>query len=292
MRTGPQSAQSTVVSLIILSINTEQVLVSLYTMTTVSPGRVDHLDAALIELLTAEPRIGVLEASRRLRVARGTVQARLERLHERGVITGYGPDVDPAALGYEVTAFITLEIRQPGGHDPVAERLAAIPEVLEVHTITGAGDMLCRVVARSNADMQRVLDAIVSTEGVIRSSTLISLAAQVRYRVLPLVRSAAEAARLLSSCWHHRHLSQYPGASSSASHRQALNANGADARLLVRQCGLHKASNLILTCAPSRMGGNTRTRGGLASTVGLSRSGEARRQVPPPGRKSARRTRR
>ncbi len=59
-------------------------------------------------------------SSRRLRAARGTVQARLERMAERGVITGYGPEVDPAALGYEVTAFITLEIRQAGGHDPVA----------------------------------------------------------------------------------------------------------------------------------------------------------------------------
>jgi DNA-binding Lrp family transcriptional regulator len=73
----------------------------------------------------------------------------------------------------------------------VAERLAAIPEVLEAHTITGAGDMLCRVVARSNADLQRVIDAIVSAEGVVRSSTLISLATQVLYRVLPLVRAAS-----------------------------------------------------------------------------------------------------
>ena len=166
-------------------------MVYLFIMPTTSSGRVDHLDAALIELLTAEPRVGALEASRRLRVARGTVQARLGRLQERGVITGYGPEVDPAALGYEVTAFITLEIRQAGGHDPVAERLAAIPEVLEVHTITGAGDMLCRLVARSNTDLQRVLDAIVSTEGVVRSSTVISLATQVPYRVLPLVRAAA-----------------------------------------------------------------------------------------------------
>jgi len=155
---------------------------------------IDRLDAALIELLAAEPRVGVLEASRRLGVARGTVQARLERLRDRGVITGYGPEVDPTALGYEVTAFITLEIRQAGGHDPVAERLAAIPEVLEVHTITGTGDMLCRVVARTNADLQRVLDAIVSTEGVVRSSTLISLATQVPYRILPLVRAAATSA--------------------------------------------------------------------------------------------------
>ena len=170
-------------------------MVSVYTMTTSDHGLIDRLDAALIELLAAEPRVGVLEASRRLRVARGTVQARLERLAERGVITGYGPEVDPAALGYEVTAFITLEIRQAGGHDPVAERLAAIPEVLEAHTITGAGDMLCRVVARTNADLQRVLDAIVSTEGVVRSATLISLATQVPYRVLPLVRATATSSR-------------------------------------------------------------------------------------------------
>ena len=167
-------------------------MVLLYSMTISGRGPVDALDAALIELLAAEPRVGVLEASKRLRVARGTVQARLERMQERGVITGYGPEVDPAALGYEVTAFVTLEIRQAGGHDPVAERLAAIPEVLEVHTITGPGDMLCRVVARNNADLQRVLDAIVSAEGVVRSTTLISLAAQVPYRILPLAQAAAQ----------------------------------------------------------------------------------------------------
>ena len=191
MRMGFQYVQPTENTLIILSINTEREMVSLYSMTISDRESVDSLDAALIELLAAEPRVGVLEASKRLRVARGTVQARLERLQERGVITGYGPEVDPAALGYEVTAFVTLEIRQAGGHDPVAERLAAIPEVLEVHTITGAGDMLCRVVARSNSDLQRVIDAIVSAEGVVRSATLISLATQVPYRVLPLVRVAA-----------------------------------------------------------------------------------------------------
>lgn len=152
---------------------------------------IDELDARLIGLLAAEPRVGVLEASRRLGVARGTVQARLDRLHARGVVTGYGPDVDPVALGHGVTAFVTLEIRQVGGHDPVAGRLAAIPEVLEVHTITGAGDMLARVVARTNADLQRVIDAIVEVAGVVRTSTMIALATPVPYRVLPLVGAAA-----------------------------------------------------------------------------------------------------
>ena len=152
---------------------------------------IDELDARLIELLTAEPRVGMLEASRRLRVARGTVQARLDRLQARGVITGYGPEISPAALDHGVMAFVTLEIRQVGGHDSVASQLAAIAEVLEAHTITGAGDMLCRVVARTNADLQRVIDAIVDVPGVLRTSTVIALDTPVPYRALPLVRAAA-----------------------------------------------------------------------------------------------------
>ena len=154
-------------------------------------GPIDDLDAQLIKLLASEPRVGVLEASRRLGVARATVQARLERLQSRGIITGFGPDVDPAALGYGVTALVTIEIRQAGGHDPVSEHLAQIPEVLEAYTITGAGDMFCRIVARTNADLQRVIDLMVADEGVVRTSTVIALATQIPYRVLPLVTRAA-----------------------------------------------------------------------------------------------------
>lgn len=154
---------------------------------------IDDLDARLIALLSEEPRIGVLESSRRLRVARGTVQARLDKLVERGVIVGFGPNVSPPALGYGVTAFVTLEIRQSRGHDPAAAHLATIPEVLEVHTITGAGDLLCRIVARSNADLQRVIDQVVAYDEVVRASTIIALAEQIPYRTLPLVRAAAAA---------------------------------------------------------------------------------------------------
>ncbi len=154
---------------------------------------IDALDAQLIELVTSEPRIGVLEASRRLGVARGTVQARLDRMQRRGVITGYGPDIDPAAIGHAVTAFVTLELTQAGGYEQVAEQLAGIAEVLEAHTITGPGDVLCRVVARTNADLQRVIDAIVDVPGVVRTSTVIALATTVGYRTTPLVRATGAA---------------------------------------------------------------------------------------------------
>ncbi|MDQ1603379.1 MAG: hypothetical protein QOE01_1224, partial [Actinomycetota bacterium] len=144
----------------------------------------DELDGRIVAVFAAEPRVGVLECSRRLGVARGTVQARLDRMTRAGVIAGWGPQLDPGAMGYGVTAFVTLEIRQGRGHDSVAAHLASIPEVLEAHTITGAGDMFARLVARSNADLQRVIDAVVEVDGIVRTSTVIALATQVAHRVL------------------------------------------------------------------------------------------------------------
>ena len=151
----------------------------------------DQLDSNLLDLFSREPRIGVLEASRRLGVARATVQARLDRITAAGIVTGWGPELDPTALGYPVSAFLTLEIRQGAGHETVADHLAQIPEVLEAHTITGAGDMWARVVARSNADLQRVIDQVLADPGIERSTTVIALAAEVPHRVLPLARAAA-----------------------------------------------------------------------------------------------------
>ncbi len=70
--------------------------------------------------------------------------------------------------------------------------MASIPEVLEAHTITGAGDVFARIVARSNADLQRVIDRLVDFEGIVRTSTVIALATQIPPRVLPLLRDAIQ----------------------------------------------------------------------------------------------------
>ena len=157
---------------------------------------VDPLDCRILLLLLTEPGIGVLGASRRLGVARGTVQARLDRLQRTGVLRSMAPDVDPAALGYPVTAFCTLEIRQGrGGHSPVVTHLAAIPEVLEAHTITGSGDVLIRIVGRDNADLQRVIDRVVDDAHVTRASTVISLATRLDHRTIPLVEHLLDLAQ-------------------------------------------------------------------------------------------------
>ncbi|HWC23241.1 MAG TPA: Lrp/AsnC family transcriptional regulator [Flexivirga sp.] len=156
---------------------------------------IDDLDARLISLLSDKPQIGVLGASRELGVARGTVQARLDRLVERGVIASLAPTVSAVALGYPVMAFCTLQIQQRKGRQAVVDHLDGIPEVLEVHTITGAGDLLARVVARDNADLQRVIDQIVETGLVVHASTTIALAELISHRTLPLAEEAARPSR-------------------------------------------------------------------------------------------------
>ena len=161
-------------------------------MPTETPITLDRLDRAIVALFSNEPRVGVLEASRRLRVARGTVQARLDRMERTGVITGWGPDISPEAIGYLVTAFVTIQITQHTGRRAFTERIAAIPEVLECWTITGSGDLWCRIVAHSNADLQRVIDRMVSEDWVVRSSTLIGLSEAIPYRTGPLVAAAPE----------------------------------------------------------------------------------------------------
>lgn len=151
----------------------------------------DALDSRLLLLLSDEPRLGVLECSRRLGVARGTVQARMDRLDRRGVLRGFPPDVNLAAIGYGLTAFAVLEIAQ-GKRTEVAFRLAAIDEVCEVHATTGEGDLLVRMVARSNADLQRVIDEVVDVQWVQRTSTSIALSTPVPPRVRPLLERVAE----------------------------------------------------------------------------------------------------
>lgn len=151
-------------------------------------AELDALDLALLTALRSNPRAGVLQLSRLTRVARATVQARLDRLESSGVVTGYGPDVDVAAAGFGVLAFVTLEIHQ-GALSQVQEDLAAIPGVLEAYAITGVGDVLCQVAATSHADLQQTLLRIDSSPWVARSTSAIALSTVIGRRDLPLLTS-------------------------------------------------------------------------------------------------------
>jgi DNA-binding Lrp family transcriptional regulator len=151
---------------------------------------IDDLDARLIALLEAEPRLGLMEAARRLGVARGTVQARLAKLEGRGVVRGFGPEVDPARLGYPVLAFVFLQIAQ-GRLAEAISVLQATAEVLEATATSGPSDLLCRIVARDTEHLQEIVNRLLSNNAIRRSTSYIALSRQIPYRTGPLVAAAS-----------------------------------------------------------------------------------------------------
>lgn len=149
-------------------------------------SEVDDLDARLLAELRAHPRLGLLEISRRLGVARGTVQARLAKLERRGVVTGFGPEVDPAELGHRLQAFVLLELTQ-GRLAEAVEALERTPEVLEVDAISGPQDLICRVAARDTEHLQEIVNSLLATDAIRRSTSYVVLSRPIRPRVQPLV---------------------------------------------------------------------------------------------------------
>jgi DNA-binding Lrp family transcriptional regulator len=153
---------------------------------------IDQLDARLIATLRENPRVGLLEVARQLGVARGTVQARLAKLQAAGVIIGHGPEVDPAAMGYPISAFILIELAQGRLADAVAA-VDAIPEVLEADATSGPHDLICRVVARDTEHLQELISDMLATPAIRRCTSYIVLSRQVPPRTGPLVAAAGAA---------------------------------------------------------------------------------------------------
>jgi DNA-binding Lrp family transcriptional regulator len=149
----------------------------------------DDTDLRLIAELRRRPRSSMATLAHAIGVSRGTVYSRLERLESDGVISGYGPDVEPNKAGLDVLAFCTLEIRQ-GSHDATTKDLAAIPQILEIQTVTGSGDLQCRVVARTNDHLHEVLQQITMIKTVQRSQTQLALSTVLRRTVADVLTGA------------------------------------------------------------------------------------------------------
>jgi len=134
----------------------------------------DDLDRSLLALLGADARISVATLARRLKVARSTIQARLERLETTGIIAGYTVKLGEAARQGRIRATVLLNI-EPRAQANILTRLKSIPEVERVHTTSGRVDLLLQVSAPSTSVLDGVLDTIGEMTGVKSSESLIHL---------------------------------------------------------------------------------------------------------------------
>lgn len=138
----------------------------------------DELDRNIVGLLGADARMSVATLSRRLKVARSTIQARLERLESSGVIVGYTVRLGEAAREGRLRASVLLTV-EPRAQAGILTRLKAIPEVERVFTTSGRFDLLLQIAAPSTKLLDDVLDQIGAMTGVRSSESLIHLSTRI-----------------------------------------------------------------------------------------------------------------
>ena len=145
-----------------------------------SEPALDAVDWGILRELQANARITYTELGRRVALTAPAVAERVRRLEEAAVITGFRAQLDPAAIGYPVTAFVRWTAAGPDC-SRLGEVAKEIPEIVECHRITGETSYLVKVVARDVRDLEDLIDRMMPWGSTITS---VVLSSPVRHRVL------------------------------------------------------------------------------------------------------------
>lgn len=148
--------------------------------------RIDEMDARILELLQERGRIKRNEISEAVGMSVPSVSDRMRKLEERGIIQGYHAVVDARRVGYDISAFIRVMVDRSNHYALFVERASALPEVQEVHSITGEGSHILRVLVRNTAALERLLGTIQEWPGVHGTSTSIVLSSFKDTRSVPV----------------------------------------------------------------------------------------------------------
>ncbi|MFC3613422.1 Lrp/AsnC family transcriptional regulator [Lutimaribacter marinistellae] len=131
-------------------------------------------DRQLLNILSENARMPVAVLARRLGVARTTVQARLDRLEEEGVIAGYALRLSDSYLEGQVRAHVMIVLTEKA-LGRVVQALRDIPEISAVHSVSGSVDLIAEVTAPSISDLDRIIDSIGELDGVARTQSSVIL---------------------------------------------------------------------------------------------------------------------
>ncbi len=139
----------------------------------------DGKDVAILNIIQSSAKTPHAEVARRVGLAPSAAFERVRKLERSGVIKGYEARVDAAAVGQGQLAFVFVRADEPVGSQRAGQRLAKIPNVLEVHNVAGEDCYLVKVRVRDTAELGRVLredfariEHVTSTRSTIVLDTL------------------------------------------------------------------------------------------------------------------------
>ncbi|WP_221584122.1 Lrp/AsnC family transcriptional regulator [Microbacterium sp. G2-8] len=149
----------------------------------------DHVDLELIAALSDDPRATVVALAETLRMSRNTVQSRMARLEKAGVFQSFERTIAPTALGFPLQAFISIGVMQ-ASLPAITDELRRIPEIVQVHGVSGQVDMLALVACRDARHLFDVDARMLGVTGVERTETQLVMSEAIPYRVSGLMELA------------------------------------------------------------------------------------------------------
>ena len=150
----------------------------------------DEIDEKILLILQNGERNSNAEIARQVGLVPSAITERIRKLEERGIIRGYGVDLDPRKVGMGLTAFVFVRSNEPVGGDSTGDRLSAIPEVQEVHHIAGEDCYMVKLRAADTIDLRHILtDRFGAIETVTGTRTVIVLETIKETTHLPVDRS-------------------------------------------------------------------------------------------------------
>jgi Lrp/AsnC family leucine-responsive transcriptional regulator len=133
----------------------------------------DKRNVELLALLQDEPRLAISKLARRVGMSAPAVRERILRLEEAGVIRGYRLELDSAALGYPVSAYVRVR-PAPGQLPKIAELARSLPQVVECHRITGEDCFMVKIYLPSIDELDQALNQFLvygqTTTSIIQST--------------------------------------------------------------------------------------------------------------------------
>lgn len=140
------------------------------------PLDIDDLDLKILSVLMEDAKTPYTEIGKKLFVSGGTIHVRMKKLQDLGIVKGAYLNIDHSLLGYDLSAFLGIYLKESSMYDSVIKGLKAIPEIVSAHYTTGVYSIFARVICKDTDHLREVLSSkIQNLSGIQRTETFISL---------------------------------------------------------------------------------------------------------------------
>ena len=136
--------------------------------------QIDNIDLKILNVLSKNAKMPYTEVAKKVFVSGGTVHVRMRKLEKMGVVRGTKLDIDYVKLGYNISSYMGIYLEKSFLYKETVKSLKKIPEIVEIHAITGQYTIFIKIICRDTSHFRNFLDTVHKVKGITRTETFMS----------------------------------------------------------------------------------------------------------------------